>query len=142
TTGVTISKAITLQGQTTTDIANGTANDFTVIIDNLVRISGGQPFFNLQGTSGQEVRITGITFSGQGGIQQVMPNGAIWGYTLVPFRVDHCHFTYLAHSPMVAIYGANTGVADHNVFDHFTSSVFTFAVDWSTQDGDWGDGSW
>ena len=42
--------------------------------------------------------------------------------TIVPFRIDHCHFTYLAHSPMVAIYGANLGVADHNVFDHFTGT--------------------
>ena len=137
-----ITKAITIQGETTTDIPNGTANDQTVIIDNLVRISGGQPFFNLTAGSGQEVRITGITFTGQGGSQQSMPNGAIWVNTMVPFRIDHCHFTYLAHSPMVAIYGANLGVADHNVFDHFTGGNFSFLVDWNTQNGDWGDGSW
>src|SRR5262249_26084354 len=95
-----IRKAITIQGQTTTDIPNGTANDQTVIIDNLARVPGGQPFFDVNVSSGQQVRITGITFSGQGGIQQLMPNGAIGVGTIpTPFRIDHCHFTYLAHSP-------------------------------------------
>jgi hypothetical protein len=142
TSGVHITKAITVQGQTTTDIPNGTANDQTVIIDNLVRISGGQPFFNFAASSGQEVRITGITFSGLGGIQQAMSNGAIWVYTSVPFRIDHCHFTYLAIYPDVAIYAANGGVGDHNVFDHYINSGFSFSVYFSTQNGDWGDGSW
>src|SRR5438093_6258206 len=93
TTGVTISKAITLQGQTTTDIPNGTATDTTTIIDNLGRIPGGQPFFYFTGSSTGSARLTGITFSGQGGIQQVMPNGPVWVYTPFPLRIDHCHFT-------------------------------------------------
>src|SRR5438132_7651556 len=79
-----ITKAITIQGQTTTDIPNGTANDQTVIVDNLARVSGGQPFFNFTAHSGQQVRITGITFSGQGGSRQAMENGAIAVGTSVP----------------------------------------------------------
>src|SRR5947209_1680366 len=89
---VSVSKAITIQGQTTTDIPNGTANDQTIIVDNLVRQSSN-PFFRFTATTGQEVRLSGITFSGVGGASQVLENGAIAIGTSIPFRIDHCHFT-------------------------------------------------
>jgi len=137
-----IAKAITIQGETTTDIPNGTANDRTIIVDNLVRVHGSKAFFVSTANSGQQVRITGITFSGHGGIQEVMPNGAIAVMTSVPFRIDHCHFTYLAHSPAVAVYAENHGVADHNVFDHYTGNNFAFSINFGSQNSDWGDGVW
>ena len=37
TTYVNITKAVTIQGQTTTDVPNGTANDRTILIDQLSR---------------------------------------------------------------------------------------------------------
>src|SRR5258705_9757634 len=44
---VTITKAVIIQGQTTTDTVNGTANDQTNLVDNLVRVPGGQGYFNI-----------------------------------------------------------------------------------------------
>ena len=67
TNGVVITKGIIIQGQTTIDSDNGTANDQTVLVDNLIRISGGQGFFQSTTNPSQSLRITGITFSGQGG---------------------------------------------------------------------------
>ena len=46
TTHVTITKGITIQGETTTNSDNGTASDETVLIDNLVRVGGGQGYFH------------------------------------------------------------------------------------------------
>ena len=70
-------EGITIQGQTTTNSDNGTANDQTVLIDNLVHVGGDRGIPLLHDTAGQLLRITGITFTGVGGIQTIMPNGAI-----------------------------------------------------------------
>ena len=43
---VTITKGITIQGLTTTDSDNGTANDQTILVDNLVHVPGDQGFFH------------------------------------------------------------------------------------------------
>ena len=92
--GITMTKGITIQGQTTTDADAGTANDQTVLVDNLVRIPGGQGFFKCTTNAGQSLRITGITFTGQGGLTTTMNNGAIQLYgTSDQVRIDHCHFT-------------------------------------------------
>jgi hypothetical protein len=135
---VTITKAITIQGQTTTDTVNGTANDQTNLVDNLVRVSGGQGYFNIS----RGARITGITFTGQGGLQTPMSNGAIRIGGNVPVRVDHCHFKHLNHSPMIAVWDANFGVADHNLFDDFVNENFTFLIEMADYGGaDNGDGA-
>src|SRR5947207_4900562 len=42
TSALTIKKGITIQGQTTVDSDSGTADDKTVLVDNLARIPGGQ----------------------------------------------------------------------------------------------------
>src|SRR5207244_4561220 len=105
-THVTITKGISIQGETTTDTVNGTANDQTNLVDNLVRVPGGQGYFNISNGA----RITGITFTGQGGLQTPMSNGAIRIGGNVPVRVDHCHVKHLNHSPMFAIWYANSGV--------------------------------
>jgi hypothetical protein len=128
---LTITKGITIQGQTTTNSDNGTASDQTILIDNLVRVAGGQGYFHCStSTADQLLRITGITFSGQGGIQTIMPNGAIrlHGNPNMPVRIDHCHFMHLNHSPMVAVYGAIFGVSDHNVFDDFVAQDFSHEI--------------
>ena len=64
TTHVNIRKAVIIQGQTTTDTVNGTAIDRTNLVDNLVRVPGGQGYFHISNGA----RITGITFTGQGGL--------------------------------------------------------------------------
>lgn len=133
-----ITKGITIQGETTTDTINRTANDQTIIVDNLPRVPGGQGFFHASTNS--DVRITGITFSGQGGILTVMFNGALRfsGVTHRPVRVDHCHITHLAHSPAIGVWGNANGVADHNVADDYTGQFFfcqVFGEGWGTING-------
>src|SRR6266516_2223224 len=53
---ITITKGISIQGETTTDTVNGTANDQTNLVDNLARVPGGQGYFNISNGA----RITGI----------------------------------------------------------------------------------
>src|SRR5437899_1594768 len=61
-TGVTITKGITLQGQTTTNSTNGTAADNTIIKDSDARRrSGGWPFITINTAAGKKYRITGLT---------------------------------------------------------------------------------
>ena len=133
---VNITKGITIQGETTTDTINRTANDQTIIVDNLPRVPGGQGFFHASTNS--YVRITGITFSGQGGIQTVKFNGALRfsGVTHRPVRVDHCHIRHLVHSPAIGVWGNANGVADHNVADDYTGQFFfcqVFGEGWGGQ---------
>ena len=141
TTYVNITKAVTIQGQTTTDVPNGTANDRTILIDQLSR-SQGAGYFRLAATTGTVVRITGITFSGNGGSTTIMSGGAVRVNDRTPARVDHCHFTHLYQSTMVAVYSENFGVADHNVMDDFVGQNFSFYINFPNYGGyEWGDGA-
>jgi hypothetical protein len=65
--GVKITKAITLQGQTTTDVINGTDGGQTVLLDsNARRGPGGVPFIRVETGStndpNRKFRITGLAF--------------------------------------------------------------------------------
>jgi hypothetical protein len=135
-----ITKSITIQGQTTTNSDNGTASDQTILVDNLVRVGGGQGYFHCSTNTGQLLRITGITFSGLGGIQTVMFNGAIRfsGNAGVPVRIDHCHFMHLNHSPMITVYDGLNGVSDHNIFDDFVNQCFSHSINGAG----YGDAAW
>ena len=74
---MTITKGITLQGQTTTDSTNGTAVDNTIIQDSDARRRpGGYPFITVNSRAGKTYRITGLTFDG-GGATIMNYNGAI-----------------------------------------------------------------
>ena len=75
TQGVTITKGITLQGQTTTDPVNRAANDRTIILDDLVRGLGGTPIIMVQSVLGKSYRLTGITFA-PGSVPTTNYNGA------------------------------------------------------------------
>src|ERR1700704_195759 len=92
-TGVTITKGITLQGQTTTDSTNGTAADNTIIQDNNARRrAGGYPFITVQSQLGKSYRITGLTFDG-GSATTINYNGMIMlAGNSHAVRVDHCNF--------------------------------------------------
>ena len=138
---VNITKGITVQGQTTVNSDNGTANDLTVIVDNLSRVPGGQGFFHCTTAPGQ--RITGITF--QGGSTNTMYNGAVRFRGNSPVRIDHCHFTGLYHQPYITITGAIYGVADHNLFNNFPGHYEAFYMQGAgygdqafAQDAQWG----
>jgi hypothetical protein len=126
TTKLTVTKGITIIGQTTTNSDNGTTSDQTIIVDNLDRgAPGGQPFFDCTTNTGQSLRISGITFTGVGGSSTTMFNGAItFKGTSDQVRIDHCHFTGgLAHLNFIAVYSTIYGVADHIVIDQLGSQL-------------------
>jgi hypothetical protein len=59
-TTVTITKGITVIGQTTTDPVHKTANDQTIIVVD-TGTNGNQPLLNLATASGKSYRLSGIT---------------------------------------------------------------------------------
>jgi hypothetical protein len=116
TSGLTITKGITLVGQTTTDPVNKTANDRTIITDNVARGAGGRPIIRVQSAPGRSYRVSGITFA-PGSVTELNPNGAVklTGDSQA-VRVDHCHFNNLAYqASMIKVAGAVYGVIDHNI---------------------------
>jgi hypothetical protein len=109
-TKVTFTKAITLQGNTTTDKTNCSANDQTVLVENFPR-SANDGMIKLVGNGGQ--RVTGITIRSSS--TQMKANGAI---VVQPsgtagVRLDHIHFDHVYWSPMIGWYSPNFGVIDH-----------------------------
>ena len=121
TSALTVTKGITIQGQTTVNSDNGTANDQTILVDNLAPVGGDQGFFHCTVNSGQSLRITGLTFTGTGGRSgRAYFNGAVrLSGTSDQVRIDHCHFTDLRHAPNIGVWSTIYGVADHIVFDTF-----------------------
>jgi hypothetical protein len=131
TTGVTITKAITIQGQTTTNSDTGVCSDTTVVVDNLNR-GVGHGFIGATMPTGATgvLRITGITFTGVGGSSQTMYNGIIRlaalssdNNPLVRFRIDHCHMLQMYQANNVALYQGAYGVMDHCVVDNTPSQM-------------------
>ena len=77
-TGVSLTKGVTVRGQTTitgAGTANCTANDQTIIIDEKPRDTAGA-LFKATIEAGKSFRLTGITFK-KGSITRVANNGAI-----------------------------------------------------------------
>jgi hypothetical protein len=144
-TGVTLTKGITLQGDTTTSNAGqreGAADDQTIILDDTPR-SGSNSHLVKTNTT-EPVRVTGITFrygtttesSGTGAILLTSPS-------LNPsMRVDNCHFDGL-HRRCLEKFGWIYGVFDHNVLDipvgHEQSFYFADPI-WGGEMN--GNGSW
>jgi hypothetical protein len=138
--GVTITKGITLQGQTTTNSANGTAVDNTIIQDSDARRrDGGYPFITLNSVLGKSYRITGLTFDG-GAATIKNYNGAIQlAGNSHSVRLDHCSFraSLTKEAMYVGILGAIWGVADHNVIKaQVPASAFDFYMaNWPNPNG-------
>ena len=93
-------KGITLQGATTVDTSGaggpnvaGSANDQTIILDDVARDSGGNaPIFDVTLTSTQSFRLSGITLRA-GSLTTGAGNGAIRIHGLCPsVRIDNIHF--------------------------------------------------
>src|SRR6267154_1673292 len=115
-TTVTISKAITLQGQTTTDSVAGTANDQTIILDD---VSRSTPSYGIIiHITDASARVSGLTFKPDI-VTQVASAGAIQvgGTVTNPgFRIDHCNFyDGLLNVINVWVVGWTYGVVDHCV---------------------------
>jgi len=120
---LTITKAITLMGQTTTDSVAGTANDKTIVQYNL---TDTRPLINVRSVAGKVYRISGITFQSISNVASRNGFIVLGGYSQ-KVRVDHCHFA-LARSPAPAqgirVTGAVRGVADHNVIEQLHTQTF------------------
>jgi hypothetical protein len=124
--GVNITKAITIHGNTTVNSDTGVCNDLTQIVDNVPR-PNGSVFYCTNTSSTQVIRITGITFTGVGGSTELNYHGIVRFYSGTQNRIDHCHFTgHLAESNFITVYGSASGptygVADHLVMDGFQAS--------------------
>jgi hypothetical protein len=142
-TGVSITKAITIQGQTTTDEVNGTDGGQTVLLDSDARRGpGGIPFIRVvTGTindPGRKFRITGIAFD-KGSATTQNNNGAmVLGEQSRFVRVDHCSFhenLNFIEALDIEVTGAVCGVADHNVFIGPESFHMDNGQTWPNPDG-------
>jgi hypothetical protein len=126
TSTLNITKGITLQGATTitgdhnTELAGThmSANDQTIIVDNLPRTNGTARIILATGlVSTQKFRITGITFKA-GTVTTLANNGSIVVAGTCPnVRLDHCHINNLDSSHAVTTYGWLYGAVDHCIFD-------------------------
>lgn len=144
TTGVTITKGITLQGESMTfdaGTANATALDATVIQDDLPATGIA---ITISVTPSQSARITGISFTkgartvmGFNGMLRLSTQGGK-NYTT---RVDHCHFFDL-YNKHVTVFGESLGVADHNVHDPERQEQ-SYYVEHAAWNGEtFGNGAW
>jgi FG-GAP-like repeat len=135
TNGIYLTKAITLQGNTTTNTVTGQCVDNTIILDNISR-DLNKPLIELNGNAGQ--RISGLTF--QAGLTSTAYNGLIRveaGTT--PARIDHCHFHGCYWSPQIGVFSQNWGVFDHNVMDNNVVGNGGFVHFWPGANTDKGD---
>jgi hypothetical protein len=151
TSALTITKGITLQGQTTITGA-GTSNpqitDATIIRDNTPR-SGVTGIIHALMSPGKSFRLTGITFAPGVSTQLPTGNGFIrfsshGGNLTTSLRMDHCHFASLYQGRMLWVTGWVYGVADHNVIEAFGSTTpFLIAhPSWGGPGQINGNGSW
>jgi len=142
TTHVTITKGITIQGQTTVNSDTGVCNDQTVLLDNLgPSVPGGEGYFHCRVNAGQALRITGLTF--KAGTTTSKYNGAIRvSGNSNQVRLDHLHFTNLYHTNYIAIYGTVRGVSDHVVEDHIPGQLGQNRVFNGAGAGGYGDEVW
>jgi hypothetical protein len=145
---LTISKGITLQGQTTTAKTGtwpdeATANDKTIILDEFVRPTNA-PIILVDGAN---ARITGITFRRGATTGYAHGDGAInfKGGTLenpnYSQRIDHCHFDGLL-SKDVRNSGVSYGLADHNLHDDSFYQEMSYYMITSQDSNDAGNGVW
>jgi hypothetical protein len=146
-----INKPITLIGQTTVSYTNETANDRTIILDDVSRsISPSAPIIHTIVTSGDMaveptaplLQIKGFTFRGSFNTPKGAPNGAIMlSGTCPAVRISNCHFDRL-YQMSITTFGWIYGVMD-NCLHTLTHRVRVGAMGMPTYNGQtYGDGSW
>jgi hypothetical protein len=144
TTGVNITKAITLEGSTTVTGAGTstpTVNDVTIVRDATPR---GNGIVRVTLSGSQVFRMTGITFADGSGGQWASTDGAfhfISSDSTPRVRIDSCHFASLYRAKLIwnsQVYG----VADHNYFE-VIQNCFPFNNEGAIQGtGENGNASW
>jgi len=143
TSTLTLTKGISLIGQTTTNPVAKTANDQTIILDNEVRPVGGgsNPVISIQPGVGKVCRVSGFTFK-PGTVTGNNFNGmiVIKGPQSASIRLDNCHFSAgLRQVQLIAMGSACYGVIDHNLFDFATGNVAGLCLmrmgNWVSQSG-------
>jgi hypothetical protein len=154
TTSVSITKGITLKGQTNITGA-GTANtvidDRTIILDNVV--PRGQNQFIVKATmssSNQSFRLTGVTFTFDTQTTVSASRGAVQFFANVQnkqMRMDHCHLDQLRITRGLGVFGWCLGVADHNMLKRRTdiggTEAFLIGHDkWNNDPEGFGNASW
>jgi len=121
TTKVSITKGITIIGQTTVNSDTGACNDVSILQDNIVDAQLDTGFFHANIIGNKAYRITGLTFTA-GSRSTNMFNGTIRVFgDSHNVRFDHLHFTgQLKQSNGIAIYSGIYGVADHIVVNQIS----------------------
>ena len=150
TTSVTapIAKSITIIGQTTVDPVAKTANDQTILLDDMPSTLNS-PLISMPVSAGKIVRVSGITFK-KGARTSTIDMGVVNmasrdTVTLGQVRLDHCHFIGLYRGHSVFVTGAVKGVIDHNLFDPlavYSQSVHIRMGNWKGDTNGAGDKSW
>jgi hypothetical protein len=146
-----IDKPITLIGQTTVNYTNETADDETIILDDVSRsTTTPAPIIHAIVTSGNMaveptvplLHISGFTFRGSVNTTKKGRNGAIMlAGTCPAVRINNCHFDRL-HQISVYTFGWIYGVMD-NCLHTITNRVMTGIMGMPTYNGQkYGDGSW
>jgi hypothetical protein len=123
TSRLTITKGITLLGQTTITgpPSSPTITDATIILDYTPRSGAQLGIISVELNPNQSFRLTGITF--RYGNSTTYANGAAVAVSSTgnqpdqSVRIDHCHFDHLYWNYSLWILGWIYGVDDHNVFD-------------------------
>jgi hypothetical protein len=147
-----ITKGIRLQGATTiigAGTSTPTINDATIIKDNTPRSGSDGRILNVDITSTQSFRMTGITFVPGNSRTKATTDGAFHLISRgsspnTSIRIDHCHFASLHQTKLIWVDGWIYGVADHNVFD-LISNTQPFYVTHSQYGGTsqiMGNGAW
>ena len=146
-----IDKAITLKGQTTVNYTNETADDETIILDDVPRsTTPSAPIIHAIVTAGDMgveptvplFQISGFTFRGSVNTIKKGRNGAIMlAGTCPAVRISNCHFDRLRQIS-VYTFGWIYGVMD-NCLHTITDRVMTGTMGMPTYNGQmYGDGSW
>lgn len=116
-TTVAVNKAITLQSHTTVNSTTGTANDQTIVLDD-IPINPVTSSATIMAISAN-ARVTGFSFraGARGGVGE---NGAIQiggAPQLTTVRFDNCHFTPLFQRQFMFAAGWVYACIDHNVYE-------------------------
>jgi len=127
TQGLTITKGIILTGATTISgnhTSPMTANDQTIIQDNIPRVNGDAVVLNVVSNSGQKTTIAGLTIRG-GTVTQISQNGGglVLSGDSTQVRVTQVHFDMIYALQEMVVLGRIYGVIDHSMFDSRDLSI-------------------